>query len=414
MYLNGKHLDTTLKLGQSNSGTVSIKQIGISDSLELALAPPLAPPSTTSKLEDTDWLRLTLAPPSGITTQDISPGKHELFSASGIQRKIPFKRSSQRKQFFRITPDVERWLGGKHVQFSKPVPHLLGDHRSAMPHKHMMVGSFPSSLSTHIIQDSSSRYIPRSHGSGSNAVQPFAPRESTAEDLENTLEDRHHSIIDPASSKSHPIQISGDQDETKVPEKHSTEHGRPPPSGEQQTDIFDPDGSETYTAIRELMGTLSRSGKEIIGAHIEIRADIITWFNTLKVGLIQQTTESNKLNGLSARDIQRAVGRAYYKLTNPFLGFLIRYYKHTRESGNIDPSLLTGGWKFLKRYMVQWHDVDLQAVLKLRGKLEVDDRVWKWTPEELLAHLMWMDRKEHLPTKVLSKFISEWKKSEAL
>ncbi|EGG11497.1 uncharacterized protein MELLADRAFT_59714 [Melampsora larici-populina 98AG31] len=419
MHLNRRHLDAALKLGVSSPDTITISRLDKIDPLELTLAQP----STTSKFDEVDSLGLTLeqptlldstlASPSTFTTRIIASPEQNKLSSIGIQKTDSFKHRAQEQQPFRITSDGKIWLADQIVQPIKPVPYPLGYSRIFIPDRNLMFEGDPSSFPPHTLQGSSSRntqihevppqILPIYYGSGSQPVQSFPVHDPSAENFVNLMKYQHHPILDPYPLENQPIEI-------KVLGINQSGKKEVLPSRGKQKDVIDPDGRKSFSTIRDEMSDLSKFGTSQIWERDEIRQEIATWFEALK-DLLVKRIEKDKIVGMKSSDVQRALGRGQKKLTPTFFGFLINKYKPTRDQ-NLE-SLIIYSWDYLKSYMVQWKEVDLAVVVNFKY-VPVGTGVWNWTPEEVLAYYMWVDIKNTLESKVLSKFVVGWEELNGL
>lgn len=370
MYLDEK-LDTELRLGTATLGTNTITKLD--GPIPLRISHPL--PSPTSK-DETDLLKLTLAPSSGSTSKSSSPKK----TGSSTRKKTQFKHTLQQKQSLRITSDGKLWLGDQIVQLANPVSHLQGNHLSIIPYHNLMSETFPSSFATHRLQGSDPRnlHLPetqtqsRPRFSGTNSVQGLPTPSSSAQKLEDLLQDRHHPIL------------------------HLPSYG---------SRGLIPNAENSNTAMRVNMYRLARLGRQELWHFKAFREEIIKWFDSLNVKLTQRIKEKDSI-GITSENINKALDRAQSKLTYILLGFLITNYKNFR--GKSDEKLLSEGWEYLKSYMVQWEDVNLERLANLKH-IQANTGVWKWTSAETLGYLMWMDPKNTFSSKLFSRFISGWK-----
>ncbi|EGG11488.1 uncharacterized protein MELLADRAFT_102504 [Melampsora larici-populina 98AG31] len=354
MYLNG-NLDTTLRLGTSTPGII-----------------------TTSKLDKIEPLELTLALPSGITTNNEVAREtgetHTLSGTLGPQATALFEHSSQQNKPFSITPDFIMWL--HHLQD-------LGSRN--LPNHGVPIYSLPTF-----------------DGSRSNVIQGFQTHDSSVGNLANVMKDQRHSIIEPASFENRPI--SRVPEVTEDSRKYNIGNNKGLPSKGKEKVVISPDGRKIYTRIRESMVKLSELGTKELEAEAGIQGEMVKLFSDLKAKLNQRMKEDGS-TGMKLH-VRRAFDRAQKKLITTFLGFLIKNHSHAGGKG--DREVLISGWEYLKSYMLNWQDANLEVVLNLKD-LRVDDRVREWTPDKVLAYLMWMNRRHALPSKVLYKFVSGWK-----
>lgn len=400
MYFKGK-LDTELRLGTSNLETIPIPKLGGADPLAITLSSP----STISKLDNTDALKLTLAPSSEFTPKKAS-------SASRTPKKTRFKYKTQPKQSLTITPDGKLWLDDYIIP--KPMSHLQGNHASVIPYESLMIGAIPSSLPTHYVEgaapinlhirEASTHSLSRYHGSESTSFQGFPTPARPPENFPNRIEESRHSIIEPVSFEIRPVQSSRVTEEPKVSGTYSNVDEKSPTTQARHDDVIEPDGYKPYTVTHVSMPELTKFGQTQLRARVEFRLEIAIWFGDLEEILVERS-KAEKITGLARGDIRRALDRAQNKLTPTFCGFLIRSYHHPR--GRSDIELLREGWEYLKKYMEKWKYVNLAVVAKLHD-LKVDSSVSQWTPDEVLAYLMWFYGRNALSTKFLSKFTNGW------
>lgn len=447
MYLNERNLDTALKLGTSDPETFTISKLGEIgplglkptppttmsklgeiDPLELTLAPQttitkhdgmdslkltLGPPSTISKHEETDPLTLKLAPPSQLTTKkSVLSGTYKPFGALGIKKSGSFKHThEQPKQTFKITPDDKMWLEDQIIEFKSPVSHPPRDPHSVLSYKDSMIEDYPSNIPTHNLQGSSSinsnlyeaeiHSLPVYYGSGSNSDQGFPTHDLSAKNLVYLMESQHHPIIDP-SFGNRPVQTS--LEETEVSGTDSSRYEETLPSPPIFKDVIDPDGRKSISAIRDDLFEFSNFGEKEIWKRDEIRQEISTWFEVLRETLINKI-QAEGVKGIATRDVSRALSRARKRLIMRFFGFLIN--RDPRMAEEHKDSLIVYGWDYLKSCMVKWEDVNLATVVNFKF-VPVGTGVWNWTPEETLAYFMWVEVKNTLESRVLSKFIAGW------
>ncbi|EGG11494.1 uncharacterized protein MELLADRAFT_102514 [Melampsora larici-populina 98AG31] len=384
-----ENLDTTLRLGTSNHGTIKISQLGKVDPLSSTLAPSF----TISKLANP--LDLTLGPTSELTTKNVvSPKNHKFSDTSGIQKTNLFKHIPQEKLSFGSTPDVETWLDHQniHISVTKPVSHLLGDHHNTLPSNNLMLKPFLSSFLTQPLQGSGSRNLhihqvpthrlPRF--SGPSSAQGIPTRDSSVQKPAIIKLDNPHPKIGPPF---HPTQKFKVPEETKVPGTYSSRHEKLPSSRRKYQNVIDPHGKKTNTAIREDMSILSRVGKMVLKDSVAFGEGIKGWLIVLRDTLIQRIV-AEKPVGIESSDIERAFCRAKQKFVPTFIGFLMTRYNN--PSGKSRKKLLNGGWEYLKSYMNDWPDLNFEVAFKLKD-IKVDSDVWEWTPDKLLIYMVWMD-----------------------
>ncbi|EGG11495.1 uncharacterized protein MELLADRAFT_102515 [Melampsora larici-populina 98AG31] len=383
MYYEAEHkvfVDTKLRLRTPNLGTNPIPEIDGANPSRITLPPPF----TISKLEnngiqDSDTLKLTLAPPSESTSKKTLPKR----TVSRNQMNNLFKHTYQQKHPLRITPGGKICLGDQIVQLTKPASHSQRTYPSTMPDNNLMFKAYSSSFPKHQLQVSSSRNldiredpshsVPRFPGSGSNSVQGVPTPEPSTENLESLIEDQHHDIITLPS-----YGIRG----------------------------FVQNVHKSHIPIRENMYKLAKFGRQELWELEALRNEILKWFAGLKTRLTQIADEKDSTSTVTSRDIKKALNRAQIKLTNSFLGYLITNHKDFRGKSN--ERLLREGWQYLKRYMIQWKNTNFEIISNLKH-LEADSRVWNWTSDDMFAYLMWMDGNNTLSSKVLARFIAGWK-----
>ncbi|EGG11496.1 uncharacterized protein MELLADRAFT_102516 [Melampsora larici-populina 98AG31] len=386
MYLD-KNIDTELRLGTSSMKTITIP-----------------------KVDELDRLKLTLAPPSDLTTKDVVSSKdHRLSGALGIQKTDTFKHPPQQKQSFRFIPDVTMWLNDGNIQLIRPVSHLLGDHHNAMTYNNLMLKAFPSGFPTHHLQGSGSRNLQihqvPTHGlpksSGSSSAQGFPTRASSAKDISNLIEVQHPTIIDLPSHRSQHRDMERALEKTGVPGKDSSGYKKSRASRARKEVVIKPNGGKTYMSARDTMTEWSGIAKDELSKHGGLGGEMTAWFDDLRVVLLNKLPDDESF-GIKPSDITRVIGRAENKLTNIFLGFLIT--NHPGLGGRNNGELLRDGWEYLKSYITRWHHVNLKVLLSLK-EIKADGEVWEWTSDEILAYLMWMDAKNVFSWKLFSRFL---------
>ncbi|EGG11390.1 uncharacterized protein MELLADRAFT_102318 [Melampsora larici-populina 98AG31] len=418
MNLNGD-LDTALRLGTSEPGTIAISKLDKIDSLELTLAPAMSS-SDSSPAPEIDPLDLTLAPSSGIATKIVSPGKLRLSGALGIQKIDPFKQSARQRQYLRITPDFEMWLEHQNSQLTKPASQMRGSHHNIISNNNPMYQALPSTFSGQDLQDTDSRYLQTHevsahslstlHASASNSVQGPSTREPAAEHFANLMQYQHHSIIEPPTFESHPVQMSRVPEENVISETFRIGvDASPPPRGEHVAFIA-PASRRSYIALHNNMPRLHNSGRQELWIRPKLRAKIAKWFDDMKSILIARIQEKQMI-GITPDDIKRALSFAQSKLTTAFLAFLLQNYDHIERQGNQD--IIRGGWDYLESSMAEFQYVNLDVVLNLKYYKEARG-YWESNPDQILAYLMWKDGRNTFSSVILSRFLYGWEKLNGL
>ncbi|EGG11389.1 uncharacterized protein MELLADRAFT_102317 [Melampsora larici-populina 98AG31] len=397
-----RNVDTVLRLGTLYPGTIVISKLDKIDPLDSKLAAEMVS------------LELTLAAPSGTATNIVPPKQHGLSGVLGIQKTDSFKHSSQRKQRFRISPDVEMWLEDQTVQPIKPVSHLLENLQSIIPYNNLVFEASPSRLSAHNFQESvsrnsqihevSTRSLPRFYANSlqGSTLDPFAVN------FENMVQDHHRSIIKPRFSKFNPT--SKVPEEKKISGTSKSGSKESLPIGGQNEASTVSNSRRAYRTILSNTSNLSTRGRQELWAHDRLKTEISRWFKQMEGTLKKRIKEDELIRIVPTDIIRKALNVAHRRLTTAFLGYLVRDYQ---MKGKNNEELLSRGWEYLKSYMVQWESVNLEVVLNLQG-IQVESYVGAWTPAHLLAYLMSVDGRKPCPPEVLSKFVFGWDKSNAL
>ncbi|KAH9823970.1 hypothetical protein DFH28DRAFT_944150 [Melampsora americana] len=375
MYLDGS-IDTTLRLGTSTPGA-SLGKI--------------------SQLDTINSLELTLAQTSA---------KNKLSSNLGTKRIHLFKDSSQQKQLVRITPHHSTCLQYKDTKPTKHVSLALQHHQSKNPYTHLTFCPYPSSMSKHNLQFLSSR-----HSHNQSGLTSLQGSSTIPQSLYQLFEMQDQTNLHHLPSVSHLKDTTRAQEKIGISRTHHSQKETFIPFDRQHEDSNGHDGHESHESILFHIDTyeLAQYGKMALWGCDIVREEITSWFQEIKA-MLTEDIDSQKYYG-SKTDLRRALDRAHWKLTATFLGFLVKNHNHS--GGTSKEEALSNGWRYLRNYMTHWKDVDLEVVFNLKG-MKADDQVKDWTPQEVLAYSMWMNRRIHFPPKLLSKFVSGYESSSKL